>query len=121
MLPITIHGLQIRFKNVVKNDLKTATVCSGLRVFKAQFEPKCHFMVCFAQKEEPPSIPSKDFSNRISQNSAHTNGGGTPPERPERSEYLNLLRRRNPCSEEGSFGGLKPSRSHNPIWPVPGP
>jgi hypothetical protein len=45
MLPITLHGLHIRFKNVVKNDLKTATVCSGLRVFKAQFEPKCHFMV----------------------------------------------------------------------------
>jgi hypothetical protein len=44
-LRITIHGLHIRFNNVVKNDLKTAPLCSGLRVFNDHFEPKCHFMV----------------------------------------------------------------------------
>ena len=77
-----------------------------------------HGVIC--TKDEPPSIPSVYFVFRISLNNTHTNGGGTPPERPECSEYLNLLRKRNVCSEEGSFRVLKPSRSHNPIWPVPG-
>ena len=118
MLRITIHGLHIRLKNVVKNELKTAPLCSGLCVFKADFEPKCHFMLWFAQKDEPPSIPSVYFANRISLNNTHTNGGGTHPERPECSEYLNLLKRRNLHSEEGSFGGLKPNLSLlGRMWP----
>ncbi len=82
MLRITIQCLHFRFKLVVNNELNTAPVCSGLRIFEVIFEQQCHFMVCFAQTGHPRAFRAEISCFRISLNPVLIMAGAHPPSIP---------------------------------------